>query len=75
MIQLLHPVGNPSSCVLFTRWGRVGEGGQQQKKGPWDANTAVAQFKAQFKNKTGTDWDKRHGMVAKKGERSRSIHT
>ena len=27
MLQLLHPVGNDSACVLFTRWGRVGERG------------------------------------------------
>lgn len=32
MIQLLHPIGNPNSVSLFTRWGRVGENGQKQTK-------------------------------------------
>jgi len=32
VLQLLHPIGNDSSCILFTRWGRVGENGQTQKK-------------------------------------------
>ncbi|KAJ8495164.1 hypothetical protein ONZ51_g1849 [Trametes cubensis] len=32
VLQLLHPVGNNSNCVLYTRWGRVGENGQSQKK-------------------------------------------
>lgn len=32
MLQLLHPVGNNSNCILYTRWGRVGENGQSQKK-------------------------------------------
>lgn len=67
VIQLLHPIGNPSSVVLFTRWGRVGEGGQQQKKGPFDPNTGVYQFKDQFKKKSGTNWEQRHGMVPKAG--------
>ena len=32
VLQLLHPVGNDSACVLFTRWGRVGERGSSQHK-------------------------------------------
>lgn len=32
VIQVVHPIGNASSCTLFTRWGRVGENGQQQQK-------------------------------------------
>ncbi|KAL4247742.1 Poly [ADP-ribose] polymerase [Abortiporus biennis] len=68
VIQLLHPIGNDSSCTLFTRWGRVGENGQQQKKGPFPSSAAVSEFKKQFKAKTATDWENRHGMVAKKGK-------
>ena len=30
VLQLLHPVGNDSACVLFMRWGRVGERGLSQ---------------------------------------------
>lgn len=32
VLQLLHPIGNNTSCVLFTRWGRVGETGSSQRK-------------------------------------------
>ncbi|PCH33025.1 PARP-domain-containing protein [Wolfiporia cocos MD-104 SS10] len=73
VIQLLHPIGNPGSSLLFTRWGRVGEIGQQQQKvthkhGPFPIATAINEFRKQFKNKAGVDWNQRHGMVAKKGK-------
>ncbi|KAI0089798.1 poly polymerase catalytic domain-containing protein [Irpex rosettiformis] len=68
VIQVLHPIGSPSLCTLFTRWGRVGENGQQQQRGPYPPALAVSEFKKQFKNKAATDWDKRHNMVAKKGK-------
>lgn len=32
VMQVLHPIGNPASCVLYVRWGRVGEKGQSQTK-------------------------------------------
>jgi len=32
VLQLLHPIGNNSACVLLTRWGRVGETGASQRK-------------------------------------------
>ncbi len=32
LLQLLHPIGNNASCILHTRWGRVGENGQSQQK-------------------------------------------
>ncbi|KAK7688276.1 hypothetical protein QCA50_008646 [Cerrena zonata] len=68
VIQLLHPIGNPNSVSLFTRWGRVGENGQKQTKGPWGPSTGVSQFKSQFKAKSGVEWSNRHGMVAAKGK-------
>ncbi|KAI0697472.1 PARP-domain-containing protein [Cytidiella melzeri] len=68
VIQLLHPVGNSSTCTLFTRWGRVGENGQQQKKGPFSPTVGISEFKKQFKAKAATDWEQRHGMVAKNGK-------
>ncbi|KAH9836809.1 poly polymerase catalytic domain-containing protein [Rhodofomes roseus] len=67
-IQVLHPVGNDLDCTLFTRWGRVGENGQQQKKGGMSSSAAVSAFKAQFKAKAAVNWEQRHGMVAKKGK-------
>ena len=63
VIQLLHPIGNANSVYLFTRWGRVGERGQQATKGPWGPAGAIAQFKKQFKAKTATDWDDRRSMT------------
>ncbi|KZT68464.1 PARP-domain-containing protein [Daedalea quercina L-15889] len=68
VIQVLHPIGNDGNCTLFTRWGRVGENGQQQKKGGMTASGAVSAFKAQFKAKAGVNWEQRQGMVAKKGK-------
>ncbi|KAF7297838.1 Poly [ADP-ribose] polymerase [Mycena kentingensis (nom. inval.)] len=68
VIQLLHPVGNDSNCILFTRWGRVGADGQTQVKGPFPASTAVAEFKKQFKAKASVNWEDRVGMVPKAGK-------
>ncbi|THH26583.1 hypothetical protein EUX98_g7607 [Antrodiella citrinella] len=68
VIQVVHPIGNDNSCTLFTRWGRVGENGQQQRKGPFSSSVAVAEFKKQFKAKTSTNWEQRHGMATKKGK-------
>ncbi|KAL1740847.1 PARP-1-like protein [Schizophyllum fasciatum] len=68
VIQLLHPIGNDSSCWLYTRWGRVGERGQSQLKGPWPPAQAVSEFKKQFKSKAAVAWEQRVGMVAKKGK-------
>ncbi|KAH9947397.1 poly polymerase catalytic domain-containing protein [Amylocystis lapponica] len=68
IIQLLHQIGNNASVTLFTRWGRVGENGQQQKKGPFSAAQSVQEFKKQFKAKAGVSWEERHGMVPKKGK-------
>ncbi|KAJ7785721.1 poly polymerase catalytic domain-containing protein [Mycena metata] len=68
VLQLLHPIGNESQSILFTRWGRVGAPGQTQIKGPWDSLHAVHEFKKQFKAKAATDWENRVGMVAKSGK-------
>ncbi|KAI0369996.1 PARP-domain-containing protein [Pilatotrama ljubarskyi] len=68
VLQVLHPIGNNFGCILFTRWGRVGENGQCQKKGPFPPDVAVNEFRKQFKAKAGVDWEKRVGMVPKKGK-------
>ncbi|KAG7090734.1 hypothetical protein E1B28_009824 [Marasmius oreades] len=67
-LQLLCPIGNNGSCELYTHWGRVGEGGQHQFKGPFPASAAISEFKKQFKSKAGVNWEDRVGMVAKKGK-------
>ncbi|KAI0329175.1 PARP-domain-containing protein [Cubamyces sp. BRFM 1775] len=68
ILQLLHPVGNSSNCLLYTHWGRVGENGQFQTKGPWAPATAADMFKKQFKAKAGVSWEQRIGMLPKKGK-------
>jgi len=45
--------------ALFTRWGRVGETGQSQSKGPFPADKAVAEFTKQFKAKAAWDFSRR----------------
>ncbi|KAG1757989.1 poly polymerase catalytic domain-containing protein [Suillus lakei] len=66
VIQLLHPIGNDAQCSLYTRWGRVGENGSSQIKGPWPSGSAINEFKKQFRSKSGVAWPQRFGMVAAK---------
>ncbi|KAF8710590.1 hypothetical protein RHS03_02283, partial [Rhizoctonia solani] len=68
VLQLLHPKSDPANIILFTRWGRVGERGASQEKGPFPEKQAIQEFKKQFKSKTAADWEKRKTMVAKKGK-------
>ncbi|THH11380.1 hypothetical protein EW145_g694 [Phellinidium pouzarii] len=68
VLQLLHPINDASSCLLFVRWGRTGENGASQTKGPWAPGQAINEFKKQFRSKTGTAWEQRHGMVARPGK-------
>ncbi|KAH7344899.1 poly polymerase catalytic domain-containing protein [Rhizoctonia solani] len=68
VIQLLHPSGNKNSVTLHVRWGRVGENGSAQDKGPWSPAQAVQEFLKQFKNKAGADWKNRKTMQPKKGK-------
>ncbi|KAM6498329.1 Poly(ADP-ribose) polymerase catalytic domain containing protein [Amanita muscaria] len=68
VLQLQHPLGNDSQCLLYTRWGRVGENGQNQTKGPFPTQTAINEFKKQFKVKTSVDWAQRVGTTARKGK-------
>ncbi|KZW03275.1 hypothetical protein EXIGLDRAFT_759147 [Exidia glandulosa HHB12029] len=58
-LQLLHPEKSSATCVLFTRWGRVGENGASQTKGPFPAEVAVKEFQKQFKNKACCHLDAR----------------
>ncbi|KAG0699742.1 poly polymerase catalytic domain-containing protein [Suillus ampliporus] len=68
VIQLLHSIGDDAQCLLYTRWGRVGENGQSQVKGPWPSVSAINEFMKQFKSKSGVAWSQRFGMVAAKGK-------
>ncbi|KAH8120683.1 PARP-domain-containing protein [Phellopilus nigrolimitatus] len=68
VLQLLHPVNNTNACTLFVRWGRTGENGTHQSKGPWAPAQAINEFKKQFKSKTATAWEDKKGMAAKPGK-------
>jgi poly [ADP-ribose] polymerase 2/3/4 len=65
-IQLLESV-NGQDHRTWTRWGRVGEGGQSAMLGSGSLNEALAQFDKKFKDKTGHKWEGRH-EPAKKGK-------
>lgn len=67
VLQLLHPISSNTSCILYTRWGRVGERGASQTKGPFPSITAISEFKKQFRSKAGVAWESRIGMVTKPG--------
>ena len=46
-MQLLQE--GPSDHWLWTRWGRVGDKGQNQLQGPFDADTGLKEFNKKFK--------------------------
>ena len=65
ILQLIHPREDPSNVTLFTRWGRVGETGQSQSRGPFPADKAVAEFTKQFKAKAAWEFSKRATQTPK----------
>ena len=65
-IQLLVD-SNGQKYRTWTRWGRVGEGGQNAMLGSGSLNEALAQFEKKFKDKTGNKWESRR-EPAKKGK-------
>ena len=65
-IQLLEGV-NKKDYRTWTRWGRVGEGGQNAMLGSGSLTEALSQFEKKFKDKTGHKWESRH-EPAKKGK-------
>jgi poly [ADP-ribose] polymerase 2/3/4 len=56
VIQLLEKGGK---YYCWTRWGRVGEDGQNALIGPSDFGKALKAFQAKFKDKTKNAWDDR----------------
>jgi len=70
ILQLLQPHKNEGDITLYTRWGRVGEDGKNQTKGPFDPTTAVKEFCKQFKAKSGADFSKRTVMTPKPGKQN-----
>lgn len=63
-IQLLT---NGTNCRTWTRWGRVGERGQNLLLGNGSLHDALANFDKKFREKTGLKWDDR-GSKPKSGK-------
>ncbi|CCM04660.1 uncharacterized protein FIBRA_06844 [Fibroporia radiculosa] len=68
VIQVLKSIGNSNKCMLFTRWGLVGEDGQKQTKGFFTSAVAVQEFKKQFRAVASVAWEQWEGMIPKKGK-------
>lgn len=65
IIQLLK---NGGKYYTWTRWGRVGETGQNAMLGDGSLADAEKNFKAKFRDKTSNAWDDRSKFVAKAGK-------
>ncbi|PRP83966.1 hypothetical protein PROFUN_08650 [Planoprotostelium fungivorum] len=63
VIQLLE-ADDKKSCVVWTRWGRVGLGGQKDAK-TLGKLAAKDLFAKKFRDKTGNDWDGHNGKYEK----------
>ena len=57
-----------SACYLCSQWGRIGTGGQNQRKGPWDQAKAIKEMKKKFRSKAGVDFSARNDTAAVKGK-------
>jgi poly [ADP-ribose] polymerase len=65
-LQLINVGG---TYYQWVRYGRVGESGATQQKGPFAEDEGVKTFTAQFKSKTSNNWDTRlSNFVKKKGK-------
>ena len=56
-VQLLRNAAG--SFKTWTRWGRVGEGGQSAELGDGSLNDALSHFNKKFKDKSGLSWSDR----------------
>jgi poly [ADP-ribose] polymerase len=53
---------------VFTRWGRVGESGQQAIKHCGTQDAAEKEFKKKFSDKTKNKWENRGSFVPAPGK-------
>ncbi|KAI5109210.1 poly [ADP-ribose] polymerase 3, partial [Silurus meridionalis] len=65
LIQVLM-YGNQYYC--WTRWGRVGEAGQNNLAGPSKVDDATKNFEKKFKDKTKNNWSDRDSFVSHAGK-------
>lgn len=65
VIQVLLSGGK---YYCWTRWGRVGESGQNNLAGPSTADAAIKNFEKKFKDKTKNNWGDRENFVSYSGK-------
>lgn len=65
----LQLIATPQGCYQYARYGRVGEGGATQVKGPWPEEEGIKSFCKQFRAKTGNAWDTRLTDFVKKDKK------
>lgn len=65
VIQVIESAGRYYS---WNRWGRVGEPGANALKGPTTRDSAIADFKKKFQDKTKNKWDERDNFKAHPGK-------
>ncbi|KAG9277107.1 poly ADP-ribose polymerase 3 [Astyanax mexicanus] len=65
VIQVLVDGG---TYYCWTRWGRVGESGQNNLAGPTNADAAIKNFEKKFKDKTKNNWSDRENFVSHSGK-------
>jgi predicted DNA-binding WGR domain protein len=66
IIQVLADENDKHYC--WTRWGRVGEPGQNKLDPCGTLVAAISAFEKKFKEKTQNTWDKRHTFAKKDGK-------
>ncbi|XP_051996539.1 protein mono-ADP-ribosyltransferase PARP3-like [Xyrauchen texanus] len=65
VIQVLVSGGR---YYCWTRWGRVGESGQNNLAGPSHVDAAIKCFEKKFKDKTKNNWSDRENFVSHSGK-------
>ncbi|XP_051563518.1 protein mono-ADP-ribosyltransferase PARP3-like isoform X2 [Myxocyprinus asiaticus] len=65
VIQVLVSGGR---YYCWTRWGRVGETGQNNLAGPSNVDAAIKCFEKKFKDKTKNNWSDRENFVSHSGK-------
>ncbi|KAG7326449.1 hypothetical protein KOW79_009850 [Hemibagrus wyckioides] len=65
VIQVLLSGGE---YYCWTRWGRVGEAGQNNLAGPSTVDAAIKNFEKKFKDKTKNNWSDRDNFVSHAGK-------
>ena len=65
---VIQVIQHPGGYMTFTRWGRVGEVGQNAQAQFSDKNQAIREFEAKFRDKTKNNWANRDNFVSHDGK-------